>query len=139
MYSRIEFLPSSIEEICILTKVGIPLVGFCRKQISNYLLAGKIMTSLRRITMEMSCGDLQSFSMLDSKFISIPCNENDVVIFCKCPLKTKEKKILKTCQVISKMFTNNTKNLDFTQWQGDVSLFDDFKKHLELYFKMSNL
>ncbi len=139
MYSYIDFLPPSIEEISIITKEGIPLVGFSSKKISDSLLAGKILTDLGRISTEMSCGDLQSFSMFDSKFISIPCIENDVIIFCKCPLKTKERKIKKICQVISKMFIKSTKNLDFNKWDGDVSLFDDFKKHLEIYFKMSNL
>ena len=139
MYSHIDFLPPSIEEITVITKEGIPLVGFSTKKNPDSLLAGKIMTDLTRISMEMSCGDLQSFSMFDWKYISIPCIENDVVIFCKCPLKTKEKKIRKTCQVISKMFKQNTITLDFHKWDGDVSHFDDFKKHLELYFKMSNL
>ena len=139
IYSHIDFLPPSIEEISIITKEGIPLIGFSSKQNSNSLLAGRIMTDLSRISTEMSCGDLHSFSMFDSKFISIPCIANDVIIFCKCPLKTKEKKIKKTCQVISKMFIKSTKNLDFNQWDGDVSLFDEFKKHLEIYFKMCNL
>jgi len=135
----IDFLPSTIDEISIITKEGGLLVGLCNNHNSNSILASRILTDLRKISKEMSGGDLHSFSMFNKKFLSIPCIEDDVVIFVRCPLTIKEKKIIKMGKVIAKMFIDSTKDVDFRNWKENSSNFNDFKKNLEIYFKMSNL
>ncbi len=139
MHTYIDFLPPTIEAIWIFTKDGIPLIAFSGKKGVNSALMGGFLSALKGFSTTMTGGNFSSFTSSGSLFTLVPCNNDNVLIFCRSPLKTKEKKILNVCRSISNMFESCIGNLDFTNWNGEISVFDDFKRHLKLYFKMSNL
>ena len=139
MHSYIENLPSIIEEIWILTSKGIPLSHFSREENPDSETMGRFLSAMRGFCAEMSNGKFQTFSMADSKFISIPCKKDDVMIFCKSPMKAKEKKILNICKTISNISEDYIGTMNFAEWDGEVSFFDELRKRIELFFKMSDL
>ena len=139
MHTYLTSLPSIIEEIWILTSKGIPFIHLSRIQNPDEIPIGGFLSAMREVCAQMSNTDFQTFSMADSKFISIPCCNNDVMIFSKSPNKAKDKKIVKICKAISNVAEDYIRDIDFNKWDGDISYFDDLKEQIILYFKMSNV
>lgn len=137
---KIDYLPSIINEIWFFTSSGIPIVEFCKTDNINEVLLGGFLSAVKSFSSEMRAGgNLKHFQLKDSKYTCSYCCNKQIMLFCKSPIDAKTKKIKKTLSTIKTIFEELHDPEQLKSWDGDLSVFDSFKKKMELYFKMSNL
>ena len=132
-------MPSVIEEIWIFTRDGIPIAEFGSKKNFKQEMVGGFLSAIKTYCQEVSGSELKSFSMGDFKFMCVSALKNSIIICCKSAMSVKEKNIQKMIKVITKMFNEMFSVEELENWNGDISLFDDFSKKLDLYFRMGDL
>ncbi|MFX1275313.1 MAG: hypothetical protein ACFFBP_08880 [Promethearchaeota archaeon] len=81
--------------------------------------------------------ELRVFNVGWGKYCCYFFHDDNVIIIYRAILKMKDKKILKTCEIIESMFKELITIDAIKEWNGDYSLFDDFITRLKVYFKMS--
>ncbi len=139
-----------LEEFWIISKDGIPYVNFFRDIISNTQfdsrpfkrdseIAQKVESVLGSEDQDFSKKNLISFEYKNSKYIITTCLNNYLYLVFKSSSGVKIKKIHNISKIICGMIKSLYMVKDFRSWEGDLKKFDNFKKKIELYFKMSNL
>ena len=81
--------------------------------------------------------ELRVFNVGWGKYCCYFFLDGNVIIIYQATLKMKDKKILKTCEIIENMFKESITIDIIKHWEGDYSLFEDFITRLKVYFKMS--
>ncbi|MFW9783688.1 MAG: hypothetical protein ACFFFB_15495 [Candidatus Heimdallarchaeota archaeon] len=139
-----------IEEFWIFSKDGTPYVNFFHENNekddfsfrainSDGEILEKIKSILKSNGKEIFDLKNEFIEMNGSKFGVNPCLNDYLLIIYKSPLEVKRKQIQKICKTISSMIKNLYTVRDFRGWEGDLTLFDELNKKIDLYFKMSSL
>jgi len=63
--------------------------------------------------------------------------DDEIIIIYQAIMKMKDKKILKTCEIIENMFIELLPIDKIREWDGNYALFENFINRLKVYFKMS--
>lgn len=139
-----------LEEFWIFSKDGIPYVNFFRDISSSYQfdhrlfnrddkIAQKVESVLVSEEQEFSKKNLISFEYEKSKYMITPCLNNYLHLVLKSSIDVKIKKIQNISKITCGMIKSLYLVMDFRTWKGDLKMFDNFRKKIDLYFKMSNL
>jgi len=138
-----------VEEFWIFSKEGSPYVNFYenngatqynfRSGNSDIELFKKVTTVLNSQKQELSKIKIEFLEFDEFKFTVAPCLNNYLVMVFKSPLEVKNKQIRNLCNSICGIISSLYMVKDFREWDGDLNLFAEFKKKIDLYFKMSSL
>jgi hypothetical protein len=139
-----------IEEFWIFSKEGDPIVNFYKDpslgSSFNYRFPKLDQSTLAEIKEMIHINisntskkkiDIMRFE--DKIFNFGQCLQNDAVIFYKTEGTHKEKKILNICKAVSDQFEEIYKFNQIKMWEGDLSIFEKFRKRISLLFRMSSL
>ncbi|MFX0020108.1 MAG: hypothetical protein ACFFDL_07130 [Promethearchaeota archaeon] len=132
-------MSSTLDEIWIFSKDGIPIVDFARIGGVDKSMLGSFISAIKVFVKEVSKGQLRSLNVGNDKYTFTTCIQNEVILVCKSPLEVKDKKIQKITKIIADIFDDMFSLEDINNWDGDVSFFDKFKDKVDLYFKMADL
>ena len=132
-------MTSFLKELWVFSKDGTPLVEFYRvKKIDKNFIGGFI-TAIKAFSKELIGKELKSFTIEDNKFVCVSALNGNVIIACCCTSTSNDKKIQNLCNIIVSIFNELYKTDDIKNWDGDITYFDQFKKKIDLYFKLGNL
>ena len=130
---------SFIDDLWIFKKDGVPLVEVLNNAKMDSSLLGIILTSLKSFSEEVNGKSLESLTIGNKKFTIIASLKNDIFIVGRTEIKVKDRKIMKSLEIIKEFFEDMYNINDIYEWNGDVSLFKKFKDKIELYFEMLDL
>ena len=131
-------MPSISNDFWIFSKEGHPMINFnSREQLSEDLL-GSFVRTIKDLG-KLSGKELQSVTLGNYKYTCLSCCENNAFIVHRAQSSIKDKHIAKKCTAVKDLFEEMHQVNNIACWDGDISHFDDFKKKLDLYFKMSEL
>ena len=128
-----------LKELWILTRDGLPLVCFTEEGADSENLVCGFISALQSFCNELTSDDLRIIQLQDEKITMSTCLDETALIVCKTTGKIKEKKIQKMTNMIKNMFEKMYKAEDLKDWNGDLSLFDNFRNRISLYFKLVDL
>ena len=139
-----------LEEFWIFSKDGEPIVNFYKDpSIGNSFnfrfpeldqsTLGEIKEMVRFNASKTNQKKRETMKFEEGIFNIAQCLKNDAVIFYKTDDTYKEKKILNICIAVSDQFEEIYKFNQIKVWDGDLSIFEKFRKRVSLLFKMSNL
>lgn len=139
-----------LEEFWIFSKEGEPIVNFYKSNSLdssfNYRFPeldqstlSKIKEMIRLNVSNTNQKKRETMKFENNIFNFAQCLQNDAVIFYKTDNTYKEKKILNICKAVSDQFEEVYKFNQIKVWDGDLSIFEKFRKKISLLFKMSNL
>ncbi|MFW9822022.1 MAG: hypothetical protein ACFFE4_03760 [Candidatus Thorarchaeota archaeon] len=139
-----------LEEFWIFSKDGTPYVNFYHESSekdkfnfkaikSDTEILGKIKSVLKSHGQDISDLKNDYIELNGSKFGLKSCLNDYLLVVYRSPLNIKRKQIQKIYKTISSMINNLYMVRDFRMWDGDLSLFKELNKKIDLYFKMSNL
>ncbi|MBY9004283.1 MAG: hypothetical protein KGD73_09955 [Candidatus Lokiarchaeota archaeon] len=139
-----------LEEFWIFSKEGEPIVNFFKDPLKgnsfnfrfpeldqSTLVEIKEMIRLNVSNINQKKRETMKFER--GIFNIAQCLQNDAVIFYKTDNTHKEKKVLNICKAVSDQFEEIYKFNQIKVWDGDLSIFEKFRKRVSLLFKMSNL
>jgi hypothetical protein len=139
-----------LDEFWIFSKDGTPYVNFYKEnsEINRFNfkkidIDKKILEKIDSLIKTKGAKLLKSkFEILESegfKFVITPCLNNYLFLIYKTSLSNKKKKIINFSQVVCSMIKSLYMVKDFRFWEGDLKLFYNLKKKLDLHLKMSGL
>lgn len=108
-----------------------------KEQLSEHLL-GSFVKTIKELG-ELSGKELQSVTLNNYKYTCISCCDNNAFIVHRAEPTVKDKKIEKKCIAVKDLLEGMHQASEIICWDGDCSYFDNFKRKLNLYFKMSEL
>lgn len=130
---------AAIEGVWVFTQDGIPMVDFYTENSGDTALFSSFMSAVQSFTKQASGKDLNSFQIGDSKYNCVKCLKDSIYLIIKAHKNIKENKIYQICEIITDIFEQMFSEEQLSCWDGDLSLFDEFKKKIDLYFKLRNL
>ncbi|MHA1985477.1 MAG: hypothetical protein ACW98D_02460 [Promethearchaeota archaeon] len=139
-----------LEEFWIISKDGIPYVNFFKEDISNSHFNPRTFNKDAEITQKvesvlvleeknLSKKNLIVFEYKNSRYIITSCLNGYLHLVLKSTLDVKVKKLHNISKIIGDMIKSLYMVRDFREWEGDVKKFENFRKKIDLYFKMSSL
>ncbi|MHA1931808.1 MAG: hypothetical protein ACW96X_04660 [Promethearchaeota archaeon] len=139
-----------LEEFWIFSKDGIPYVNFFKENLSNSHfnhrhfngeaeIAKKVGSMLISEEQSLAKKNLIFFEYKNSQYIITSCLNGYLHLVLKSSLEVKVKKLNNISKIIGGMIKSLYMTRDFREWEGDLKKFDNFKKKIDLYFKMSSL
>ena len=131
-------MPLISDDIWIFSKEGYGMVNFNdQEQLSEDLL-GSFVKTIKDFG-QLSGTDLRSVTLNNLKYTCMSCCENHAFIVYRTRSSVKDKKIAKSCLLVKDLLEDMYEMDEIINWKGDPSYFDNFKRKLDLYFKMCNL
>ena len=139
-----------IDEFWIFSKEGEPIVNFYKDPSLEGSFSYRF-PELNKSTLEalkqmiaQNLGGPEQKKRKTMKFESglfnfAQCLSNDAIIFYKTDTNYKDKKVLNICKAVSDIFEEIYKFNQIKMWNGELSLFEKFRKRVSLLFKMSSL
>ena len=113
-----------LQDIWILTEVGTVIYHRGYEQETQDQMFGMLMSVLNNLAEKLADGGMSSVELLDKRFNFMKKRQ---FIFVGISLKKhKEKKVKEELNFIIEKFFGTYTDLFFTNWDGDVSVFDDF-------------
>ncbi|MBD3340399.1 MAG: hypothetical protein GF353_14890 [Candidatus Lokiarchaeota archaeon] len=100
---------------------------------------GRFVSTIKNFSKELSGTDLHSFNMEKCKYTCLSFMGENLILVGRSRLEISVKKIRKFFDIFVKMFKELYKIEDILNWDGNKSIFEEFKKKLILYQKISNL
>ncbi|MHA2036400.1 MAG: hypothetical protein ACW98X_08190 [Promethearchaeota archaeon] len=139
-----------LEEFWIISKDGIPYINLFKENGINSNFKSRTFSSEEEITHKVRSvleteqetflkKHLVFFELKNYRYIITSCLNGYLHLILKSSLDVKIKKLRNISKVIGDMIKNLYMVRDFREWEGDFKRFDNFKKKMNLYFKMSNL
>jgi hypothetical protein len=132
-------MPYFIEELWIFSDDGIPLVEIYKNPELDNGLMGGFFSAIESFSKEVTGSGIKSIVLGDDKYVLTRCLEDRIILVCKTEKNVKKKTIDKFLDVIVNFFEELYSVEDVKNWHGDLSIFDEFKKKLEVYFKMASI
>ena len=118
-----------IQDIWILSDYGIVLFSrVFNPKLDNQLFGG-LMSALNSFAENISNGGLSNFVIKDRKYIFM--KQHEIIFIVNSSKKTKEKKINEEMKSIVNKFFNLYPKEMLDKWNGDISIFTDFEKHIK--------
>ena len=139
-----------LEEFWIFSKDGIPYVNFFKENLSNSHfnhrhfngeaeITQKVGSTLVSEEQSLAKKNLIFFEYKNSQYIITSCLYGYLHLVLKSSLDVKVKKLHNISKIIGDMIKSLYMVKDFREWEGDLKKFNNFKKKIDLYFKMSSL
>ncbi|MFW9878403.1 MAG: hypothetical protein ACFFG0_35420, partial [Candidatus Thorarchaeota archaeon] len=134
----------------IFSKDGTPYVKFYkenseinqfnfRKDDIDIKILERIISLIKTKGEELTKSKYEILEFNGFKLVITPCLNSYLFLIYKSSLSSKKKEIIKFSQVVCSMIKSLYMVKDFRFWEGDLTLFDNLKKKLDLYLKMSGL
>ncbi|MFX1275242.1 MAG: hypothetical protein ACFFBP_11290 [Promethearchaeota archaeon] len=119
-----------IQDIWILTKTGISVYNrvYDPEKLDQQLFA-MLMSAINSFADEVYIGGISSFELSDKKFSII--KHNDFLFVANSDPKVKCKKVVNELEAISEKFFKAYPHNVLENWDGDVSIFDNFEDHIQ--------
>jgi len=117
-----------IQDCWILTSDGISVFSRLHDESLNEQLFGALMSALNSFAEEIAKGGLSNFQLSNKRF-SIRKRNNFIFVASSNP-KVKEKKAISEMEVIIEKFFNKYPEDLLTNWDSDVSIFEDFEENI---------
>jgi len=118
-----------IQDVWILTSDGISVFSRLHDESLNEQLFGALMSALNSFAEEIAKGGLSNFQLSNKRF-SIRKRNKFIFVASSNP-KVKEKKAISEMEVIIEKFFNKYPQDLLTNWDSDVSIFEDFEQNIE--------
>ena len=118
-----------IQDVWILTSDGISVFSRLHDESLNEQLFGALMSALNSFAEEIAKGGLSNFQLSNKRF-SIRKRNKFIFVASSNP-KVKEKKAISEMEVIIEKFFKKYPPDLLTNWDSDVSIFQDFEKNIE--------
>jgi len=118
-----------IQDVWILTSDGISVFSRLHDESLNEQLFGALMSALNSFAEEIAKGGLSNFQLSNKRF-SIRKRNNFIFVASSNP-KIKEKKAISEMELIIEKFFNKYPEDLLTNWDSDVSIFEDFEQNIE--------
>ena len=128
-----------VEGVWVFSQDGLPIVDLYTEDSGDTALFSSFMSAIHSLTEQASGKELRCFQIGDSKYNCVKCLKDTIYLIIKAPKNIKEKKVLQICEIITDIFEQMYSEEQLKNWDGDLSLFDGFKKRIDLYFKLRNL
>jgi len=130
---------SAIEKLWIFSQNGVPIADFNKEEETDNALVSSLMSAIHSFTENVSGKKLRSFQTGTCKYTCLKCLQDNIIIVIQSSKNSKDKNIRKTCEVIQEIFETMYTVEQFKNWDGELSRFNEFKKKLDLYFKLRNI
>ncbi|TFF96783.1 MAG: hypothetical protein EU547_06040 [Promethearchaeota archaeon] len=130
---------SIVEKLWIFSDNGVPLADFNKEEDTDHALITSLMSAIHSFTENISGKNLKSFQTGKSKYTCVKCLQENIIIVIQSSKNSKEKNVKKTCEVIQEIFEKMYSVKQIEGWDGDLSFFEEFRKKIDLYFKLRDL
>ena len=119
-----------VQDLWILTSTGIVVFKRVFNSKVNAQLFGGLMSALNSFANELASGGLTNFELSSIRFTIL--KKYDFLFVSNSAKKVKEKRIQEELKDIAEKFFNKYP-IDWfkTEWDGEISMFDDFEKDIE--------
>lgn len=118
-----------IQDIWILNDYGIVLFSRVFNPKIDDQLFGGLMSALNTFAENIADGGLSNFVIKDRKYIIM--KQHEIIFIVNSSKKIKEKKVNEEMKSIANKFFNLYPKEMLDKWNGDISIFTDFKKHIK--------
>ena len=118
-----------IQDIWILNDAGAVLYHRVFERSLDEQLIGALMSALNLLAEELEKGGLSNFEIKDKKYTII--KQHGISFIVNSSKKTKEKKVQEQLKSIANKFFNLYPKEMLNNWDNDLSVFEDFEKHIK--------
>ncbi len=145
---RTEIKTAIIDELWLFTMDGLPIVSLLQggnvsikggSSIDPTLL-GALLSAIKTVSQHLiKDGELNAFSVGSYKYSLVNCMKDHIMVVGRSTVSVKDKDLKKLFITIIGFFEGMYTLEEITNWNGDITLFNNYRDKLELYFKMSDL
>lgn len=130
---------STIEKLWIFSESGVPIADFNEEDETDHTLVSSLMSAIHSFTENISGKKLKSFQTGKNQYTCVKCLKGNIIIVMQSSNSSKQKNIMKTCEILKDIFEKMYTIDQIENWDGDLSLFDEYKRKVDLYFKLRNI
>ena len=117
-----------LQDIWIITDGGISCFTRVFNKNLNEQLFGALLSALNIFAEEVTQGGLTNFEIQNNRFTIM--KEKGFIFVSKSSKKIKENKVNEELEKVKKKFFDKYKEIVLDDWDGDISIFEDFEKSI---------
>lgn len=117
-----------LQDIWIITDGGISCFTRVFNKNLNEQLFAALLSALNIFAEEVTQGGLTNFEIQNNRFTIM--KEKGFIFVSKSSKKIKENKVNEELEKVKKKFFDKYKGIVLDDWDGDISIFEDFEKSI---------
>ncbi len=117
-----------LQDIWIITDGGISCFTRVFNKNLNEQLFAALLSALNIFAEEVTQGGLTNFEIQNNRFTIM--KEKGFIFVSKSSKKIKENKVNEELEKVKKKFFDKYKEIVLNDWDGDISIFEDFEKSI---------
>ena len=118
-----------LQDIWIITDGGISCFTRVFNKNLNEQLFAALLSALNIFAEEVTQGGLTNFEIQNNRFTIM--KEKGFIFVSKSSKKIKENKVNEELEKVKKKFFDKYKGIVLDDWDGDISIFEDFEKSIK--------
>ncbi len=128
-----------IEKLWIFSQNGVPIADFNEGEKTDNSLLTSLMSAIHTFTENISGKKLKAFQTGEHRYTCVKCLKDNIIIIIQSTKESKQKTIIKTCDILKEIFEKMFTVDQIEKWDGDLSLFNKYKEKVDLYFKLRDM